>query len=298
MTRPKAWDAQGYDADFGFVSGSAGGVLEWLAPQPGMRILDLGCGTGELLAELLEAGTDAVGLDADPAMVERAQRRVGADRVRRLDAQSFGLVDAFGLPFDAVFSNAALHWMHRPADVIASVREVLRPGGRFVAEMGAGRNMATIVAALRQARAANGWTGDVATPWYFPTPAEYASLLEGGGLELRRLAYFPRRTLLSDERQPDRAVGGDVRHRDGGRPAGRRAGRGPRRAARTDPRRAVPRRPLVRRLLAAAVRGDLLTGPRVIRPCVIRPRLIRPRVIRPHVIGPRVIRPRGPHRSG
>ncbi len=202
MTRPKAWDAQGYDADFGFVSGSAGGVLEWLAPQPGMRILDLGCGTGELLAELLEAGTDAVGLDADPAMVERAQRRVGADRVRRLDAQSFGLVDAFGLPFDAVFSNAALHWMHRPADVIASVREVLRPGGRFVAEMGAGRNMATIVAALRQARAANGWTGDVATPWYFPTPAEYASLLEGGGLELRRLAYFPRRTLLSESANP------------------------------------------------------------------------------------------------
>ena len=198
MSEGKAWDATGYDTDFSFVSGFGGGVLEWLDPKPGMRVLDLGCGTGELLAELLEVGADATGLDADPAMLERARSRVGADRVRLLDAHSFTVPE----PVDAVFSNAALHWMRDPAAVIASVRAALVPGGRFVAEMGAGRNMETIVAALRRAREAQGRDPHVPLPWFFPTPAEYAALLEHGGFEVRRLAYFPRDTRLADGPNP------------------------------------------------------------------------------------------------
>ena len=198
MTRPKEWDAAGYDADFGFVSGYGGGVLGWLDPQPGLRVLDLGCGTGELLAELLAAGADATGIDADPAMVERARARVGSDRVRVADGRAFALTE----PVDAVFSNAALHWMHDAAAVIARVRAALVPGGRFVAEMGAGQNMAVIVAALRAARADAGFDPGVVMPWYFPTPAGYAGLLESGGFELRRLSYFPRPTLLADGPNP------------------------------------------------------------------------------------------------
>ncbi len=198
MTRPKQWDAAGYDAEFGYVSGFGGGVLEWLDPGPGLRVLDLGCGTGELLLELLAAGADAHGLDADPAMIERAGARVGVERVRLLDAQTFTVPD----PFDAVFSNAALHWMREPRAVIASVRAALIPGGRFVAEMGAGRNMATIVGALRRARAAHDHDPDVPLPWFFPSPAQYAGLLEEGGFEVRRLAYFPRDTLLVDGPNP------------------------------------------------------------------------------------------------
>ena len=198
MTVPKEWNAAGYDADFGFVSGHGGGVLSWLHPQPGLRVLDLGCGTGELLAELLVAGAEASGIDADPSMVERAAARVGPGRVRVADGRAFALAE----PVDAVFSNAALHWMHDAAAVIACVRAALVPGGRFVAEMGGGRNMAVIVAALRAARADAGCASDVALPWFFPTPAEYAGLLEAGGFELRRLAYFPRPTLLADGPNP------------------------------------------------------------------------------------------------
>lgn len=198
MSRPKTWDAAGYDADFGFVSGHGAGVLSWLGPTAGSRVLDLGCGTGELLQELLAAGVDAYGLDADPAMVARARQRVGPDRVWLQDGHAFSVPD----PYDAVFSNAALHWMHAPGAVIASVRAALRPSGRFVAEMGAGRNMATIVAAIRAARASAGFDPEVPLPWFFPSPAEYARLLEAGGFEVRRLAYFPRPTLLSDGPDP------------------------------------------------------------------------------------------------
>lgn len=201
MTRRTTWDAVDYDARFGYVSAHAGGALEWLGPQPGMRILDVGCGTGEVLSELLGGGADAYGIDADAAMVSRARERVGAERVRLLDAQSLR-PDVVDQPFDAVFSNAALHWMIDAAAVIAAVRSVLVPEGRFVAEMGGGRNMGVILKSLRAARTLHGADPDVAMPWFFPSSAEYAALLEAGGFEIRRLAYFPRPTLLTDSANP------------------------------------------------------------------------------------------------
>jgi len=101
-------------------------------------------------------------------------------------------------PFDAVFSNAALHWMTRPDDVLAGVRAALRAGGRFVAEMGAARNVTAVVAALREAADRVGLDADLPLPWYFPTPAELATRLERAGFTVRLLQYVDRPTRLTE----------------------------------------------------------------------------------------------------
>jgi trans-aconitate methyltransferase len=189
------WDADRYQRQFGFVSAMAGDLLELLAPAPGETILDLGCGTGELAAELQRRGARVLALDSDPAMVAAARRRLGDDRVLLADGHDFALPE----PVDAVFSNAALHWMPRPAEVIARVRAALRPGGRFVAEMGGAGNIDAILEALTAAMAEAGLP-EPACPWYFPTPAAYATLLEAGGFRVARMEHFPRPTPLDGGR--------------------------------------------------------------------------------------------------
>jgi trans-aconitate methyltransferase len=144
------WDADRYQRQFGFVSAMAGDLVELLDPRPTETVLDLGCGTGELAAEIQRRGARVWALDADPAMVAAARARLGTGRVLLADAHGFTLPE----PVDAVFSNAALHWMPRPAAVIARVRAALRPGGRFVAELGGAGNIDAILAAFAAATAA------------------------------------------------------------------------------------------------------------------------------------------------
>jgi trans-aconitate methyltransferase len=198
MTKPseaKSWDAAGYDRRFRFVTTYGEEALQALAPQRGERVLDLGCGTGELTAKIAGRGADVVGLDQDAAMIRRAHERYPELRFERADAHDFerpGGVDAF----DAVFSNAALHWMLRPAEVIAAVRAALRPGGRFVAEAGGQGNIAQVEQALHRARAEAG-APPRPSPWFFPSIATYARLLEEGGLEPRSMQLGDRRTPLA-----------------------------------------------------------------------------------------------------
>ena len=126
------WDSTLYDAKHSFVWKHGASLLELLAPKPGERILDLGCGTGHLTAEIAKAGALVVGLDSSPTMIETARSAYPQLTFVEADARNFTL-DA---PCDAVFSNAALHWIHDADAVARSVHQALKPGGRFVAELG------------------------------------------------------------------------------------------------------------------------------------------------------------------
>ncbi len=191
----QGWDAEGYDRSFGFVSGYGRELLGLLGPEPGERVLDLGCGTGELAAALTELGVEVRGIDADAAMIAQARANHPGIHFEQADAHDVVVAE----PVDAVLSNAALHWMLDPAVVIARVRAALRPGGRFVAEFGGQGNVAIIRSAVRDAAVAAGTDPTrLNSPWFFPSPAEYATLLEAGGFRVRRMEHFDRFTALDD----------------------------------------------------------------------------------------------------
>jgi trans-aconitate methyltransferase len=186
----QSWDPERYARNARFVSDLGTPVLELLAPRAGERILDIGCGDGVLTARIEEAGASVVGVDSSPAQVEAA-RRLGLD-ARVLSGERLDLDGEF----DAVFSNAALHWMKRADDVIAGVWSALRPGGRFVGEMGGHRCVQTIVDALLEAlrrRQIDGWK---LYPWYFATAADYRARLEARGFDVLSCVVFPRPTPL------------------------------------------------------------------------------------------------------
>ena len=190
MTRRQTWDPEGYERHARFVSDLGAPIVELLAPRAGERVLDLGCGDGALSEKLVAAGCRVVGIDGSPEFVEAA-------RARGLDARvGDGHALAFDGEFDAVFSNAALHWMREPDRVIDGVRRALVPGGRFVAELGGAGCVREIVGALEAALAARGYDGRAANPWYFPDDVEYRARLERGGFAVREIALFPRPTPL------------------------------------------------------------------------------------------------------
>jgi SAM-dependent methyltransferase len=183
------WDPERYQRNASFVPEYGREVLEWLAPRRGERVLDLGCGDGALTA-ILATTCDTIGVD-------QSNEQVAAARRRGLDARvADGARLPFDAEFDAVFSNAALHWMSDPEAVIDGVWRALKPGGRFVAEMGGVGNVAAVIDALESVLAARGIDGRGAMPWYFPTPAEYAAKLERRGFTVERLALLPRPTPL------------------------------------------------------------------------------------------------------
>src|SRR5271170_6185722 len=138
----QSWNPTAYAEIGSFVPTLGAGVLEWLNPQQGERILDLGCGDGQLTSKIVAAGADVLGVDASPAMVEGAQKRGIDARVCNAEALPFSA------EFDAVFSNAALHWVRNQDAMLAGVKRALKPGGRFVAEMGGHGNIAAIRVAL------------------------------------------------------------------------------------------------------------------------------------------------------
>ena len=188
--RRQQWSAGSYDTHARFVSDLAAGVVEWLAPRGGERILDLGCGDGVLTAELRGSGAEVIGVDSSEDFVMAA-------RGRDLDARLMdGEALTFGPEFDAVFSNAALHWMPKADAVAAGVMRALKPGGRFVAEFGGHGNVAAIVTAMRAVGERRGGDLSLANPWYFPAAQVYRSLLERHGFGVRRIALIPRPVVL------------------------------------------------------------------------------------------------------
>jgi SAM-dependent methyltransferase len=190
MPARQEWSVDVYERNARFVSDLGADVVGWLAPRAGERILDLGCGDGALTERIAEAGAEVVGLDSSPAFVEAARAR-GLD-VRLGDGERLD----FAGEFDAVFSNAALHWMNDAHAVAAGVRRALKPGGRFVAEMGGHGNVAAIVTGLRAVADRHGIDDRHVSPWYFPTADAYRAVLEANGFSVARIERFCRPTLL------------------------------------------------------------------------------------------------------
>jgi len=184
------WSAARYAAAAHFVPAFGAPVVELLAPQPGEHILDLGCGDGVLTEKIAATGAKVVAIDAAPDMVAAAQAK-GLD-ARVMPGQHL----AFDREFDAVFSNAALHWMRPPEAVLAGVARALKPGGRFVAEMGGHNNTAAIQTAFRAVLAKRGIEALSLTPWYFPSAAAYGAKLEAAGFRIDEIAIIPRPTPL------------------------------------------------------------------------------------------------------
>ncbi len=186
----QTWHPDVYEKNARFVAELGQPVVDLLGPRRGERVLDLGCGDGVLTARLVELGCDVVGADSSAALVDAARAR-GLD-VRLKDGHALD----FGPEFDAVFSNAALHWMKGADRVLAGVYRALRPGGRFVGEFGGSGCVETIHAALIAGLDRRGFDGRAASPWYFPTTEDYGQKLAAAGFDVSYIALIPRPTPL------------------------------------------------------------------------------------------------------
>lgn len=196
MTRLSAWDTELYEAQHSFVWKMGRGLIEDLNPQGGERILDLGCGTGQLTDAIAESGAEVLGLDASPDMIGQARQNYPRRRFVLQDATAMQFQDEF----DAVFSNAALHWMQNGSMVAANISRALRSGGRFVAELGGKGNIGQIEAAIQAVLPRYLGQNLPRTRTWFPSISEYASILEGNGLEVRSALLFDRPTPLAGDR--------------------------------------------------------------------------------------------------
>jgi SAM-dependent methyltransferase len=190
-----AWNAKLYNEKHAFVWEKGKDLLEQLAPRRGERILDLGCGTGHLTAEIASRGAEVVGVDRSAEMIAEARRQYPDLRFEVADALQL----AFDEQFDAVFSNAVLHWIREPDRVIRGVARALRRNGRYVVEFGGRGNIAKLMAAVSRAWKAFGIEAAPEDfPWYYPSIGEYAALLENHGLEVCEARLFDRATRLED----------------------------------------------------------------------------------------------------
>ena len=195
-TAEQHWLARRYAETAHFVPELGAAVLDLLAPYPGERVLDLGCGDGVLTDRIVASGAAVVAVDAAPDMVAAA-------RVRGIDARVMRGQDlTFEREFDAVFSNAALHWMRPPEAVLSGVRRALKPGGRFVGEMGGHNNTAAIIVALSAVLGRRGRDAHQLSPWYFPSAGAYREKLEAAGFSVEDIRIIPRPTALPTSIEP------------------------------------------------------------------------------------------------
>lgn len=188
----QTWNAEVYNKNARYVSDLALPVVGLLAPLAGERILDVGCGDGILTKKLQDMGCEMVGIDSSPELIEAA-RRLGLD-VSVMDATDM----AFRDEFDAVFSNAALHWIKDADQVIQNVFAALRSGGRFVAECGGKDCVKAIHTALMDELERRGYDGRGASPWYFPSAEEYGERLARAGFQVDYIEVIPRPTPLPE----------------------------------------------------------------------------------------------------
>ncbi|HEY9738602.1 MAG TPA: class I SAM-dependent methyltransferase, partial [Trichocoleus sp.] len=191
------WNTSLYQDSHSFVWQYGEALLDLLSPQKGEFILDLGCGTGQLTDAIAQRGAQVLGIDGDVNMVTQAQQNYPELQFQVADARHFVLPT----PVDAVFSNAVLHWIEAQDQewVAERIWQVLKPGGRFVAEFGGKGCIQSILDAIQIVRSNLGLGRPSAAPWYFPSVGEHASLLEKQDFEVSFAALFDRPTPLMEE---------------------------------------------------------------------------------------------------
>lgn len=165
-------------------------VLELMNPQPGERILDVGCGFGSICEKLTERGCTAVGIDISSTMV-KAATQLGVD-ARVMNAENL----TFNEEFDGVYSNSALHWMRHLNRVADGVMRALKPGGRFVGELGGKGSISSIIAAIREVMDTHGIEMESVQSWYFPSLSEFSAVLEKAGFTIQSMEQIDRPTIL------------------------------------------------------------------------------------------------------
>ncbi|NER29568.1 MAG: methyltransferase domain-containing protein [Symploca sp. SIO1C4] len=192
----KQWNPQQYKKDASFVPKLGQHLLELLQTKPGERILDLGCGEGSLTLEIAKSGATVIGIDTSAEMVAVAQ-------ANGVDAYQMNATELdFEMPFDAVFSNAVLHWIKTPEKVLNAVHQHLIKKGRFVGEFGEHGNVMSAQTCLIEALNQRGIDGNKYDPWYYPSQEEYAELLDRNGFEVEMIELYQRPTPLGEDVMP------------------------------------------------------------------------------------------------
>ncbi|MFC4401524.1 class I SAM-dependent methyltransferase [Gracilibacillus xinjiangensis] len=187
------WNADLYDQQHAFVSKFGSGVIELLAPKKTEKILDIGCGTGDLANQLAKMGIKVIGIDQSKNMIDQAVMKYPEIDFRVEDVLQMDV----GNDFDAVFSNAALHWVKQPELALRNIYASLKYGGRFVAEFGGRGNIQLIAEELMKQFHIN--ESSELYPWYFPSIAEYSTLMEKVGLRVIFAQHFDRPTPLEGQ---------------------------------------------------------------------------------------------------
>ena len=188
------WNADSYTQKHAFVFAYGAGLVDVLAPELGELVLDLGCGSGELTQEIAHRGASVIGLDASADMLIKARQQFPELDFRLADGATFELPERF----DAIFSNAALHWMPNADAVVRQMHQHLQPRGRIVAEFGGQGNVGQIVNSVLRHLHQRGYAEAQASWWYFPSVGEYASLLEKNGFRVRLAQHYDRPTPLAN----------------------------------------------------------------------------------------------------
>ena len=189
------WDAGVYDKNYSFVFKYGEDLMNFLNPKKGERVLDLGCGTGYLTNLIASAGAVVTGIDKSQEMIEKAKNNYPELDFRVEDATDF----SFDEKFDSVFSNATLHWIRNQEKLLICVYDALKKGGKFLAEFGGKNNIKRVETALRNELLKNGYISNSELDiWYYPSVAEYTTLLEEIGFIVSFVSYFKRDTFLKE----------------------------------------------------------------------------------------------------
>jgi len=195
MSSNQVWKTELYDTKIGFVSEFGKEVIDLLKPAYGERILDLGCGTGDLAYEISKTGAIVTGMDLSKEMITAARQKYPNINFFIGNAEDF----QFDSRFDAVFSNAALHWMKNADQVLSGIWNVLNSGGRFIAEFGGQGNVEIVIKSTSEVLYEDyGIVAAHLNPWFFPSIAEYSTLLERQGFRVTYAVHFDRPTIMED----------------------------------------------------------------------------------------------------